>query len=315
MMSSLLSTSRRLTIAATLLCAAAFACSSRATHEGSGSGGSGGQSGGGGSGAQSGAAGAGAQDAGTDGPPPTQSGLVQLLQFEDLVKGSAQVSLYARFPGDVPENCTRVTEGACIKDVCNNDDPAGVVVAAGDISFRNATTGQALPAFPFTADKGYVPAHQTSSPPFASGGDAIEISAPGDTVAAFKATQKMPASVTLTTPTSQTASVDRSKPYQLAWTGGGAGDPIVVQISGFDSNAPAQATVTVRCEFPVQGQTATVPVSMLQAFATNNVATIQITARSTATVNAGDYAVQTWVHRALISENQAALFSNVPVVN
>ncbi|MEZ4223373.1 MAG: hypothetical protein R3B13_20675 [Polyangiaceae bacterium] len=32
-------------------------------------------------------------------------------------------------------------------------------------------------------------------------------------------------------------------------------------------------------------------------------------------VEGADYAVQAQVHRALISENQAALFSNVPVVN
>ncbi|MEZ4223378.1 MAG: hypothetical protein R3B13_20700 [Polyangiaceae bacterium] len=279
MMSSLLSTSRRLTIAATLLCAAAFACSSRATHEGSGSGGSGGQSGGGGSGAQSGAAGAGAQDAGTDGPPPTQSGIVELYQYDAVSGNSSQLALQARFGPEVPPDCTRVTNGNCTLDVCTDTVPTGTIVGAGDITFRNATTGQALSALPFQADTGYVLAPQTVSPPFASSGDEIEISAPGDVVPAFKATQKMPASVALTTSTSQAASVDRTKPYQITWANGGA-DPVVVQIFGLAS-APAQASVSLRCEFPAASQAASVPTDMLQALAKNGKATIYITARTT----------------------------------
>jgi hypothetical protein len=92
-------------------------------------------------------------------------------------------------------------------------------------------------------------------------GDALTITASGDTVPAFSAEITVPNSITLTQPDlfSSSLTVVRSKDFPVAWTGGGPAGDVTVE---FNQGVGATRTV-VQCSVPAGGGRAVVPASAL----------------------------------------------------
>lgn len=92
-------------------------------------------------------------------------------------------------------------------------------------------------------------------------GDALTITASGDTVPPFSAEITVPNSITLTQPnlTSSSLTVVQSKDFAVAWTGGGPAGDVTLE---FNQRVGATMTV-VQCSAPAGGGRAVVPASAL----------------------------------------------------
>ncbi|HMR11598.1 MAG TPA: hypothetical protein PKA88_37715 [Polyangiaceae bacterium] len=275
--------------------------SSRATVFADG-GGSGGQAGGAGSGGGPG-------DAGFDVAAPTKEGLVQLYQFHAVNAAGSTLALSVQFPSGIGPDCSTVEHGPCIVVTCTGDTPPGPVEAAGDITVANENTAAALPKLSPEVEQHYLPQVHDLTTEFAQTGDPINIQASGGLVPGFQASVPLPTKASLSTATSQLSTVKTSSDYAFAWTGGGAGQPVLVRFFG-------SAGTRITCEFASSSGQGSVPMAALAALSGSGAATVYITNLAQTTVNAGDYAVDVRVERALYTDqNKGALLNNLPVQN
>lgn len=204
---------------------------------------------------------------------PQKSGTVTISALGGMVAGMsfAQTQVFAGFAevaAGVTPTCTTRTVGSCEVTQCaaadsdagaapqdagttNTNRSAGVITVSGG--------GQMVQLMP-GADNSYA-SNSTMSDVFPAG-TALTVSAAGDAtgVPAFTASLTMPSAITLTMPTlapATAASIPRTSPLAIAWTGGTTGKVRVLLTSSNSSG--------VICTFDAAGGTGTVPVDALSA--------------------------------------------------
>ncbi len=161
-----------------------------------------------------------------------------------------------------PGPCTTTVQGACLVTQCssNNFPVQGTFESAGKITI----TGGAIPSGGIVLTPGANGAYAVDSAATKlwSGGETMQVSSVGAIVPAFTQTVAAPNQATVTAPAisqAQPTLVNRAQPFVVTWTGGGAGDVVVVLN---DTNASGAGT-SLLCSFAASASSGTVPAAAL----------------------------------------------------
>ncbi len=243
---------------------------------------------------------AGSADAGS----PTYAGTVSA----SVINGSSGASaFFAEYSSQQPQPMTQATVGPCAIRVTMSGGSAMVPMQrrAGTLTISSGTTTVTLtPTMPtmFSLYTAY-----SSPSKLWNGGETLTITAAGGEVLPFTATAVAPGAITYTlpapVPVGTTVTLDRSKDFPVAWSGGTGGE-VSVEFGVYNVSSAA-AHLQVDCRFAATAGNGTVPSAALLMLPANRNGYYDIRGSGMKTISSGAYIINLAIAAYTLPANTA----------